>query len=87
MNPPTTGPIVGPRNGPSVKMTIGHETSSLIHMSVIDPPATERNAAPENPARNLLTRIVAMFCATAVGTCHTIISGVSESCSTYEKQI
>jgi len=41
-------------------------------MSVIDPPATERKAAPENPARNLVTRIVPMFRATAVGTCHTI---------------
>lgn len=75
MNPPTTGPIVGPRKGPRVKIAIGHETSSLIHMSVMDPPATERNAAPEKPARNLVTMIVAMFCATAVGICHTMING------------
>ena len=74
MNPPTRGPIVGPRNGPSVYITIGHETCSLIHISVIDPPDTERNAAPENPARNLVTRMVPIFCASAVGICHTIVN-------------
>lgn len=43
-------------------------------MSVIDPPETERKAAPEKPARNLVTMMVSMFCASAVGICHTTIS-------------
>jgi hypothetical protein len=74
MNPPTTGPITGPRNGPMVYITIGQETCSFTHMSVIDPPATERNADPENPVENRETRIVAIFWATAVGTCQTKVS-------------
>lgn len=55
-------------------MTIGQETCSLIHMSVILPPETDKNAAPEKPARALVTIIVAIFWATAVGICHTIVS-------------
>lgn len=64
-------------------------TSSLIHISVMDPPETERNAAPENPARNLVTIIVAMFFATAVGICHTIllVLYLRSNSNTYEKKI
>lgn len=67
-------------------MTIGHATCSLTHISVIDPPETERNADPENPARNRLTMIVAIFCARAVGICHTILVKANKSSKSYPKR-
>lgn len=52
-------------------MPMGHEISDLIHRSVIVPPATDRNAAPQNPAKARDISSVAIFCATADGICHT----------------
>lgn len=67
MNPPISGPIDGPMKGAAVYIIIGNWRVSRLNMSPTVPPATERNALPDKPSKNLAISIVSMFFATADG--------------------
>ena len=56
-------------------MSIGVWSVSFVNISPTVPPATEANAAPAIPSRNLATSIVCIFVATAHGIRKTRKSG------------
>lgn len=67
MKPPKSGPMEGPTKGDAVYINIGSCNCSRLNMSPTVPPATERNALPEIPSKNLAMSIVWIFLATAEG--------------------